>query len=311
MTCSLGDPVSQVSPDRAIGPAHGVIEWPTVAVAGLIYGGWLALTWWHAALPTPVIVITGAWLVAWHGSLQHETIHGHPTRWRAVNSAIGGVPLSLWLPYRLYRDSHVAHHRSPRITDPFDDPESRYVARARGLRHAAARVQATLLGRLLIGPAITMLALAADERRRLVRRPMAAARDWLPHLALLSPVVAWLEWTGFGTLRYGLMAVYPGLSLTLLRSFAEHRADLPGPSRAATVQRAGPLGILYLNNHLHTAHHDRPDLAWYHLPAHQRRHHARLSVQAGRAHRSYGEIIRRFALAPHDALVHPDRPDHR
>jgi fatty acid desaturase len=103
--------------------------------------------------------------------------------------------------------------------------------------------------------------------------------------------------------------VYPGLSLTLLRSFAEHRADLPGPSRAATVERAGPLGLLYLNNHLHTAHHDRPDLAWYRLPAHQRHHHARLSAQAGRGYRSYGEIVRRFALAPHDALIHPGRQD--
>ncbi|MFV3597992.1 hypothetical protein ACNJGJ_21065, partial [Mycobacterium tuberculosis] len=63
------------------------IEWPTMAIVTLIYGGWLALTWWHAALPAPVILIAGGWLVAWHGSLQHETIHGHPTRWRVVNAA--------------------------------------------------------------------------------------------------------------------------------------------------------------------------------------------------------------------------------
>ncbi|MEH3160335.1 MAG: fatty acid desaturase [Sphingomonas taxi] len=286
-------------------------EWPTIAIAALIYGGWLALTLWHAVLPVPVISIAGAWLVAWHGSLQHEVIHGHPTRWRAVNTAIGAPPLSLWLPYAVYRDSHIAHHRSPSITDPLEDPESRYVAAPGGMRHAAARAQATLLGRLLIGPIVTILALAADEVRRLRRKPGRVVRDWLPHIALVVPVVAWLEWTGFGALRYMLLVVYPGLSLTLLRSFAEHRADLPGPSRAATVERAGPLGLLYLNNHLHTAHHDRPDLAWYRLPAHQRRHHARLSAQAGRAHRSYGEIVRRFALTPHDALIHPDRGDRR
>lgn len=291
------------------GDGGPTVEWPTMVVAALIYGGWLALTWWHAALPAPVIVVAGGWLVAWHGSLQHETIHGHPTRSRAVNAGIGAVPLSLWLPYSLYRDSHVAHHRSPHITDPLDDPESRYVAHGHGARHAAARVQATLLGRLLIGPLLAVLALAADEGRRLLRQPGRVARDWLPHLALVIPIVAWLEWTGFGTLRYLLLVVYPGLSLTLLRSFAEHRADLPGPSRAATVERAGPLGLLYLNNHLHTAHHDRPDLAWYRLPEHQRRHHARLSAQAGRVHRSYGEIVRRFALTPHDALVHPGRQD--
>ena len=48
------------------------IEWPTMAIATLIYGGWLALTWWHAALPTPVIVVAGGWLVAWHGSAQRN-----------------------------------------------------------------------------------------------------------------------------------------------------------------------------------------------------------------------------------------------
>jgi fatty acid desaturase len=306
MTCKLGDTVPR--PSREGEPSEtGATDWPTLAITALIYGGWLALTWWHAALPTAAIVLAGGWLIAWHGSLQHETIHGHPTRWRAVNQAIGAVPLSLWLPYGLYRDSHVAHHRSPHITDPLDDPESRYVATGRGLRHAVARVQATLFGRLLIGPVIAVLALAADEGRRLRHRPVRVARDWLPHLALVGPIVVWLEWTGFGLVRYMLLVVYPGLSLTLLRSFAEHRADLPGPSRAATVEHAGPLGLLYLNNHLHAAHHDRPDLAWYRLPAHQRRHHVRLSAQAGRVYRSYGEIVSRFALTPHDVLVHPDR----
>lgn len=283
---------------------RGAIEWPTVALAALIYGGWLALTYWHALLPWPVLMAAGGWLVAWHGSLQHETIHGHPTRWAWVNGAIGAVPLALWLPYGVYRDSHRAHHRSPHITDPRHDPESRYVA-GTGLPRAVAAAQATLLGRLVLGPPLAVLALAIDEARRLRRAPAAVLRDWAPHLAALVPLVAWLEWTGLGVARYALLMVYPGLALTLLRSFAEHRADLPGPSRAATVARGGVLGLLYLNNHLHTAHHDRPGLAWYRLPAYQRRHAARLEAQAGRIHRSYGEIVRRFALRAHDRLVHP------
>ncbi|MCE3543761.1 hypothetical protein LXJ56_26650, partial [Escherichia coli] len=85
----------------------------------------------------------------------------------------------------------------------------RYVASGHGARHVAARVQATLLGRLLIGPVLAVLALVADEVRRLLRRPDSAVRDWLPHLALVVPIVAWLEWTGFGTLRYLLLVVYP------------------------------------------------------------------------------------------------------
>ncbi|MEJ8629981.1 fatty acid desaturase [Sphingomonas sp. I4] len=117
--------------------ASETIEWPTMLVAALIYAGWLALTFWHAALPIPLIVMAGGWLIAWHGSLQHETIHGHPTRWHAVNMAIGAVPLSLWLPYGLYRDSHMAHHRSP--TSPIRSKTRSRAMSRRGVGHAISR----------------------------------------------------------------------------------------------------------------------------------------------------------------------------
>ncbi len=281
------------------------VEWPTVIVAIAIHGGWLALTWWHAALPLPLIVAAGAALIAWHGSLQHETIHGHPTGLGWLDAAIGAVPLSLYLPYVLYRRSHIAHHRSAAITHPDHDPESRYVAGGgRWWQHALARAQRTLILRLLVGPAVAIVSLAGEEAVRLGRDPRGVARDWLPHLAAVALIVAWLEWTGFGIGRYALLVVYPGLSLTLLRSFAEHRADLPQANRAATVERGGLLGLLYLNNHLHAAHHERPDLAWYRLPGYQRRHRRRLTGPA-LSYRSYGEILRRFAFRPHDAIVHP------
>lgn len=284
---------------------RGAVEWPTILLALVIYGGWALLIALHARLPIAVTVAAGAWLIAWHGSLQHETIHGHPTQSRAINALIGAVPLSLWLPYAIYRDSHEAHHRSPHITDPRHDPESRYVAADDRWRWAA-RIQATLLGRLVFGPPLGVVALFRDEAARLRSAPGAVLRDWMPHLLAVAGIAALLEASGFGTPRYLLLVVWPGTSLTLLRSFAEHRADLPGPARAATVERGGLLGLLYLNNHLHTAHHDRPDLAWYRLPAHQRQHRDRLAAQAGPAHRSYGDIVRRFALRPHDRLVHPE-----
>jgi fatty acid desaturase len=280
------------------------VEWPTILLAAVIYAGWAALIGFHAAIPWPLTVAAGAWLIAWHGSLQHETIHGHPTRSRTINALVGAVPLSLWLPYAIYRDSHVAHHRSPAITDPLHDPESRYVG-GDGRGRWQARVQATLIGRLVFGPPLAVMALLGDEARRLRIAPLRVLRDWAPHLLAVAGIVACLEASGFGTLRYILLIVWPGTSLTLLRSFAEHRADIPGPARAATVERGGLLGLLYLNNHLHTAHHDRPELAWYRLPAHQRRHRNRLEALSGPPHRSYGEIVRRFALRPHDRLVHP------
>ncbi|WP_416365497.1 fatty acid desaturase [Sphingomonas aerolata] len=89
-----------------------------MAIAVLIYASWIALTAFHAQVPLPVLVVLGGWLVAWQGSLQHETIHGHPTGIGWIDGAIGFAPLSLWLPYRLYRRSHLAHHGAKVITDP-------------------------------------------------------------------------------------------------------------------------------------------------------------------------------------------------
>lgn len=281
------------------------IEGPTLCVAAAIYGGWIAATWWHAAIPDPLLAAIGACLIAWQGSLQHETIHGHPFRSRRLNTLLGFPPLSLWLPYGIYRRSHLAHHRSPSITDPALDPESRYVMSGSRAGAIAARAQATLAGRLVLGPFLAVAALLKDEAGRLRREPGQVLRDGLPHLAAVALVIGWLEWTHFGIGRYLLLFVYPGTALTLLRSFAEHRADLDVPGRAATVERGGIFGLLYLNNNLHAAHHDRPDLAWYLLPAYHREHRARLIGGNAPAYRGYHQIIRRFALRRHHLLIHP------
>ena len=284
------------------------VERPTLIVAALIYGGWLALTWWHATLPIWALVAGGGWLIAWHGSLQHETIHGHPTAWPWLNAFIGGIPLSLWMPYAVYHRSHVAHHCTPAITDPFDDPESRYLS---GREGRAVRVlsvlEAPLIGRLVLGPVLTAGRFLASEARRTLREPGQTARDWLPHLAGVAAVLVWLHGCGFGIGRYLLLCVYPGMALTLLRSFAEHRADPLPERRVAIVEEAGPLALLYLNNNLHAAHHRAPGLAWYSLPAfHARNRASLLEENGGLLYRGYGAVAARFLLRPHDLLVHPD-----
>lgn len=284
------------------------VEAPTLLVAVLLHGGWLALTWWHAALPAWALAAGGGWLVAWHGSLQHETIHGHPTSRRWLNALVGGVPLALWLPYAVYRRTHLAHHRTESITDPRDDPESRYLSgRERRGALLLGTLEATLLGRMLLGPPLAVGRFLAGEAARGIRAPRRVARDWLPHLAGVAAVLLWLRCCGFGIERYILLCVYPGMALTLLRSFAEHRAAaLPG-HRVAIVEHAGPLALLYLNNNLHAAHHRAPGLAWYDLPAFHARHRAALLAEnGGLAYRGYGEVAARYLLRAHDRLVHPD-----
>ena len=284
------------------------IEWPTLAVAAAVLGGWLAATGGHAALPGLALALVGGWLVAWHGSLQHETIHGHPTGWHGIDAAIGSVPLALWLPYAVYRRSHIAHHATPAITDPFDDPESRYLAWTSGrLARSAARVEATLIGRLLVGPLLTVMRFGAAEAVRAVREPGGWARDWVPHLIGVAAVLLWLDHVGLGIGQYLVCFVYPGTALTLLRSFVEHRADHDPARRVALVERAGPLALLYLHNNLHAAHHAAPGLPWYRLPAFHRAHRDRLVAEnGGLVYRGYGEVVRRYLWRRHDTVVHPD-----
>src|SRR6218665_675123 len=83
-------------PSQSVPSSIARIEWQTVALAIVIYGGFLVATWFWQSLPLVAVIVIGGWLVAWQGSLQHEVIHGHPTRSRRINDAIGWPPLSLW-----------------------------------------------------------------------------------------------------------------------------------------------------------------------------------------------------------------------
>jgi len=98
----------------------------TWLVSLAIYGGWGSLA--HAAVPLPLLLALGGIVVAWHGSLQHETIHGHPSRSALVRTLVAGPPLALWLPYRVYRETHHRHHATPHLTDPAHDPESAFLS---------------------------------------------------------------------------------------------------------------------------------------------------------------------------------------
>jgi fatty acid desaturase len=286
-------------------------EWPTLLLAVAVYGGWTVATAYHRVIPNWLLPILGGWFVAWHGSLQHETIHGHPTANRHVNALVGAMPLCLWLPYAVYRREHLVHHATEAITDPAADPESQYLtAETRPLSpivHWLGRTQATLAGRLLLGPAILIVRSLVGESARLARSPRAFLKDWLPHLAGVALVLLWLGHCEISPLRYLLCFVYPGASLGLLRSFAEHRADPSPERRVAVVEQAGPLALLFLNNNLHVAHHLSPGTPWYRLPAFFRANRAALLARNGNlVYAGYGDVARHFLFRPHDVLVHPD-----
>ncbi|MBM3548545.1 MAG: fatty acid desaturase [Alphaproteobacteria bacterium] len=276
-------------------------ELPTWGLAGAIYGAWAVLTLGWATVPAWVAIPAMAWLLAWHGSFQHETIHGHPTRNRRINGAIGGIPLALWLPYELYRSSHLVHHRDEDLTIPRVDPESYYVPiddweRATGTTKAVLTFNHTLLGRLTIGPAIALWRFLCSEFKALLRG--RHLRAWLPHLLLSAVVVLWLERCGVPVWQY-LIAIYLSISLTLIRSFAEHKASTEAQGRTAVIEAAWPMAILFLYNNLHARHHARPDLPWYALAA----FHRSQPEWKGLAYRGYGEVLGRFLVKPVDRPI--------
>lgn len=293
-------------------PTRRETEWPTVALAGVIYAAWLLLTWFHAAVPWPLLLAGGASVVAWHASLQHELIHGHPTRYPWLNRALGLPPVLLHLPFDRYRALHLAHHRDERLTDPLDDPETNYFT-AEGWRalgpagRAVVRVTARLAGRLLVGPAWAIGRFLWRDARRAWRGAPGVRAAWAWHLPALALVLAWVTVVcGMSPLTYAVCFWLPGMALLLLRSFAEHRAAAEPGHRTAVVEQAPVLGLLFLFNNLHAAHHARPGLAWYRLPGWYARERARLLAHnGGLVYRGYAEVARRYLLAPHDAPVHP------
>jgi fatty acid desaturase len=288
------------------------IEWPTLALALGIYASWLLLTWFNALIPWPLLLVLGGWTVAWHSSLQHELVHGHPTRWPAVNRALGLLPLMPHLPFDRYRALHLAHHRDERLTDPLEDPETQYFTEqgwhALGpVGRVIVRTIARLAGRMVIGPAWAICRFVWRDAQRMWRCVPGVRRAWLLHLPLAAAVLLWAtQICGMSLARYAVCFWMPGMALLLLRSYAEHRAAPQWEHRTAVVEQAPLMGVLFLFNNLHSAHHERPALAWYRLPRWYAQERARLLARnGGLVYRGYTDVFRRFLFAAHDQSVHP------
>lgn len=291
------------------------VEWPTVAVAVAVYAGYGLLTWYYHELPGWLVLLLGGGVVAWHGSLQHEAVHGHPTPWPRLNEALVFPSLWLAIPFRGYRASHLRHHDCARLTDPLSDPESFYRGAARWRRagptaRALLTFNNTLLGRMSLGPVLSLAAYWSEEARRLWARDREALEAWALHAAGCAPVLAWaLAVCAIPPVEYLLLFVWPGLSLTLLRSFAEHQASAAPGARTAIVE-CGPLfSLLFLNNNLHAVHHSEPGLAWHRLPARYRARRAQvLAANGGYRFAGYGEVAARYGLRPKEPVAWPLAP---
>lgn len=289
------------------------VEWPTLLLIAGCYTLWLLATTWAAALWLPLGMAMLVLAVTLHSSLQHEVLHGHPFRSRPLNEALVFLPVGLLYPYRRFRDLHLAHHNDERLTDPYDDPESNFLdpkvwARLPRWQQRLLRLNNTLLGRMVLGPALGTIVFARDEARAIRAGDREIARAWALHLAGIVLVALWIAAAPMPFWAYAV-AAYLGMSVLKIRTYLEHRAHEEAPGRTVVVERGGILGFLFLYNNLHVVHHTRPRVPWYRLPAlYAAEREAFLARNHGYSYRSYGEIFRRHFLRAKDPVPHPLRP---
>jgi fatty acid desaturase len=289
------------------------LEIPTVCVALTIHGGFVVWTVMFKELPLWMAAPLGALLLTWYGSLQHETIHGYPTSSRRFNAMLGGLPLSLWIPYAVYRESHLRHHRhgGRYLTDVTRDPESFYlrpgaVANAGVFRSAIHSANCTLAGRMVLGPMVSITTFWVTEIPKILSGDRQRIAVWVRHALAVGLVLWWTVGICHVPLTiYIALVVYPSVSLSHVRSFAEHRADVDPRSRTRVVEANPLFALIFLNNNLHIAHHAHPKLPWYELPRAWLRMR-RSWIESGLVfHGGYREVIRRYLTRPCISVEHP------
>ena len=287
-------------------------EWPTWLLIVCIYGLWSGLLLGYNKLPVwisnPALIVVTAWFM----SLQHELLHGHPTRHAGFNRLLGLLPLSAWYPFDIYRDSHLLHHRDSLLTLPEIDPESNYVksdsyARMGVASRALRWSMRTLAGRWVLGPALTIALVWIDIVKGPRERGLPAVKTWAVHLLLLAALLWWVhQVAGISPLHYLLGIAYPALGLAMIRSFFEHR-PAQDPAHRIVIKEAGLFWrLLFLNNNLHAVHHHSPRVPWYRLPTLYFGNRERfLRMNHAYRYASYAEVFRRYFLARKDDVPHP------
>ena len=287
------------------------IEWPTWGMLALTYLVWGVATTWAAALWLPLGMVLVTLAAAQHSSLTHEALHGHPTRLKWLNEALVFPALSLVIPYKRFRDTHLAHHHDEILTDPYDDPETNFLDPAvwegqPGWAKAVRRFNNTLLGRLLLGPLIGQIAFMTCDWQKIRAGDRVVLAGWLWHVPALALVIWWMAALGQMPLWAFLLSTYGALSILKIRTFLEHRAHESAPGRSVLIEDHGPLALIFLNNNLHIVHHSHPGVAWYDLPKRLAKdREAFLARNDGYYFRSYGEIFRRYFWRAKDPVPHP------
>jgi fatty acid desaturase len=287
-------------------------EWPTWLLLIGVYAGWFAVIlgshwlglWLSTALLIPLVAL---WM-----SLQHELLHGHPTRFNALNKVLGYAPFAVWYPYTLYRNCHLVHHNDEDLTVPGVDPESRYLKQQQWdasslFERTLHWLTKTVVGRFLLGSPLALWKLARNEFRRLRQGQRQAWLMWLSHGTVTVLMLAFIaQYSVLPVWHYVALVSVPALSVAAIRSYYEHRPHPQPEQRTVLNEAAWPWTWLFLNNNLHLVHHDLPKLPWYLLPTvYRARREQWVARSGGFLVQGYGQLIGRHGLKAIDSPRHP------
>ncbi len=310
MSVVTGSSLSSM-PSPSVKSRSVLSEWPTFIVWAGHYAGFGILTFFWDKISPWIAIPLAAYLICLNAHLTHELIHGHPFRNRYANRWLLPINLLAWIPYEVFRDSHLAHHESDSLTHPSRDPESFYWSQQEWdamhpFWRAVYRFNQTFVGRMLVGPALIVGRFWRDEVQRVWGGDFRYVPAWTI-LALGNAVVAyWLFVTCQVPVWQVMLALYAGSSLMALRSFIEHRPSEANDASCAIVDAGPVFQLLFLNNCYHLIHHDRPGLSWFEIPRVYRGNREEWNHRAGGyVFRGYWDVVRRTAFAPKDSPRHP------
>lgn len=291
------------------GVLHEAGEWRTLGVIVAVYGltvltvvRYDVLTVW---LAIPLLSVLGAW----HLSMQHEIIHGHPFTDQRINDALGSIPITLWIPYFAFKKDHIEHHSSD-LTNPALDNESYYVSQqqwhnAGPLRRAVWTANRTILFRMFVWTIVSTITYVVSVLKRAARGDASDRRTVVLHVIGVAAVVSLVALSSMPVWQFAVGTMYGGRILNAIRPFPEHKYQSGVETRTAMIM-AGPfMSLLMLNNNLHIAHHEEPWVAWYRVKALSNRVNAvERAREAGVLYEGgYAEVFRKFSFMPVDSPV--------
>lgn len=307
--------IRPIDPDVAADPTKTTrrirpIEWPTWICLIAVHVGWGGVLLLYPILGA-WIILPGVVIVAFHSSLQHEILHGHPTRYPVVNELLVSLPLGLLIPYRRFKALHLRHHNDSRLTDPYDDPETWYLAerdwdQISPLFRPLLWANGTLAGRVVIGPWLMIWGFLRADFRHLGQGCAEVRGAWFRHLPGVVGVLTLVHLSGMPVWLYVLGMGVPALSLLSVRTFIEHRAASHPAGRSVVLEAGLFWRLLFLNNNLHRVHHEAPSLPWYDLPTRWQAERDRiLRENGGYFIPGYGAVARRWLFSRREPMVHP------